>query len=319
MSSLLANMTKNELLECHRRISPFIHRTSVLTSHLIDDIAESNLFFKCENFQKMGAFKMRGATNAVMQLKEEQKAMGVVTHSSGNFAQALSLAARNLGVKAFIVMPKNAPMVKVKAVESYGGRIVFCDSNIKDREQTSQKIVEETGATFIHPSNDIDVILGNGTACMELLQDFMDLDYVIAPVGGGGLIAGTALAAHFFANDCKVIGAEPETVDDAYRSMNSGKIEMNQTSDTIADGLRTHLGNLNFPIILKHVESIITVEEHEIIQAMKLIYERLKIVVETSSSVALAAVLRQKETFRNKKVGIILSGGNVDLKRLPFI
>ncbi len=311
-------MNKKLLLDCQARITPYIHNTPVLSSHLINEIAHSELLFKCENFQKMGAFKMRGATNAIMQLSDSQKAQGVVTHSSGNFAQALSLAAKSLGVKAYIVMPKNAPKVKVEATKAYGGIITLCESTLVAREQTSLNIVEDTGAAFIHPSNNMDVIIGNSTASQELLQEQTDLDYIVAPVGGGGLIAGTALAAHFFGKDCKVIGAEPQNVDDAFRSFKSGIIEENLTNNTIADGLRTNLGNLNFPIIQKYVSQIVTVEEHEIIESMKLIYERLKIVVEPSSAVALAAVLKEKEFFKNKKIGVILSGGNVDLADLPF-
>ncbi|MEZ4793710.1 MAG: pyridoxal-phosphate dependent enzyme [Gelidibacter sp.] len=311
-------MTKELLLECHKNILPFIHRTSVLSSHLINGMVNANVLFKCENFQKMGAFKMRGATNAIMQLNELQKAKGVVTHSSGNFAQAISLAAKNLDVKAYIVMPENAPKVKVSAVKGYGGVITQCEPTIEAREKASDKIVQELGASFIHPSNDMNVIIGNATACLELLQDDPDLDYVVTPVGGGGLVAGTALAAHFFGANCKVVGAEPKAADDAFRSLKSGKIETNKTADTIADGLRTHLGDINFPIILKYVDSIITVEEEEIINAMRLIYERLKIVIEPSSAVAFAAILKEKEAFRNKKIGVILSGGNVDLNHLPF-
>ena len=278
----------------------------------------SELFFKCENFQKMGAFKMRGATNAILKLEQTQKNKGVVTHSSGNFAQALSLAAKNIGVKAYIVMPDNAPDVKVQAVKGYDGMITKCTSTIEAREAASRKIINDTGATFIHPSNDVEVILGNSTACLELLQDHHDLDYVIAPVGGGGLIAGTALSAYFFGNGCKVLGAEPKVVDDAYRSLKSGSIEFNDKTETIADGLRTHLGDINFPIIQKYVEGIITVEEDEIITAMKLLYERLKVVIEPSSAVAYAAILKEQELYYKKKIGIILSGGNVDLQKLPF-
>lgn len=311
-------MNKKLLLECQARITPYIHNTPVLSSHLINEIVHSELLFKCENFQKMGAFKIRGATNAIMQLSDTQKAQGVVTHSSGNFAQALSLAAKNLGVKAYIVMPKNAPKVKVEATKAYGGIITLCEPTLEAREQTSLNIVEDTAATFIHPSNNMDVIIGNSTASQELLLEHTDLDYIVAPVGGGGLIAGTALAAHFLGKDCKVIGAEPKNVDDAFRSFNSGIIEENLTNNTIADGLRTNLGNLNFPIIQRYVSQIITVEEYEIIEAMKLIYERLKIVIEPSSAVAFAAVLKEKEFFKNKEVGVILSGGNVDLTDLPF-
>lgn len=311
-------MNKTMLLECQERIFPFIYRTPVLSSRLLNEMIDADLVFKCENFQKMGAFKMRGATNAIMQLNTTQKAKGVVTHSSGNFAQALSLAAKNLGVKAYIVMPKNAPKVKVQAVMGYEGIVTKCESTLDAREATSNKIIKETSATFIHPSNDLNVIVGNSTAGLELLEDYNDLEYIVVPIGGGGLIAGTALSAHFFGTDCKVIGAEPKAVDDAFRSLKSGEIESNLTSNTIADGLRTQLGTINFPIIQKHVHSIITVEEHEIIDAMRLIFERLKIVVEPSSAVAFAAVLKEREFFKKKKIGIILSGGNVDLNTLPF-
>ncbi|PWI30878.1 serine dehydratase [Flavobacteriaceae bacterium LYZ1037] len=311
-------MNKQTLINCYQQIKPFVHRTPVLTSHLINDIVGADLFFKCENFQKMGAFKMRGATNAIIQLNKEQKSKGVVTHSSGNFAQALSLAAKSLGIKAYIVMPNSAPQVKVDAVIGYGGVVTHCESTLEARENAASQISQKSGATFIHPSNDLDVIIGNSTACLELLEDVADLDYIFTPVGGGGLIAGTALAAHYFGKNCKVIGGEPFEADDAYRSLISGKIETNKTANTIADGLRTQLGDINFPIIQKHVERIIRVQEHEIIDAMRLIYERLKIVIEPSSAVALAAVLKEKEQFKNKKIGVILSGGNIDLSKLPF-
>ncbi|MBS9460907.1 pyridoxal-phosphate dependent enzyme [Flagellimonas sp. 389] len=311
-------MNKTTLIECHNRIKPFIHNTPVLTSRLIDAMVNSKLFFKCENFQKMGAFKMRGATNAIMQLSDQQKDSGVVTHSSGNFAQALSLAAQSLGVKAYIVMPSNAPQVKKDAVKAYGGQIIECEPTLAAREKTTKKIAQGTGAIFLHPSNDDAVILGQGTACVELLECYPDLDYVIAPVGGGGLIAGTALAAQYFGNNCKVIGGEPFEVDDAYRSLISGVIETNKTTNTIADGLKTQLGDRNFPIIQQYVERIIRVTEEEIISAMQIIWERLKIVCEPSCAVALAAVLKEKHLFSNKKIGIIISGGNVDLGELPF-
>ncbi|WP_036382315.1 threonine/serine dehydratase [Muricauda sp. MAR_2010_75] len=311
-------MDKQLLIECHRRIKPFIHHTPVLTSRLIDEMVGAPLFFKCENFQRMGAFKMRGAANAIMQLSEKQKQNGVVTHSSGNFAQALSLAAHSLGVKAYIVMPHSAPQVKKNAVRGYGGQIIECEPTLEARELASKQIEEKYGATFIHPSNDTTVILGQGTACKELLESHPNLDYVVAPVGGGGLIAGTALAAHYFGNQCKTIGGEPFEADDAYRSLQSGQIERNSTANTIADGLKTQLGDRNFPIIQKHVEEIIRVTEKEIVSAMRLIWERLKIVCEPSSAVALAAVLKTKEKFTQKKVGILISGGNVDLDHLPF-
>ncbi|WP_452232310.1 pyridoxal-phosphate dependent enzyme [Lacinutrix sp. MEBiC02595] len=309
---------KEAILASHQRILPYIHQTPVLTSEGINAICGANLFFKCENFQKMGAFKMRGATNAILQLTEAQRSSGVVTHSSGNFAQALSLAAKNLGVPAYIVIPENAPQVKKDAVLSYQGKITTCASTLEARESTSDKIAKETGATFVHPSNDMDVIHGNATACLELLQAYPDLEMVLAPVGGGGLLAGTALATHYFSKNCLAIGGEPTEANDAFRSLKSGKIEVNITTNTIADGLRTHLGAINFPILQKHVHKIICVEEQAILEAMQLIYQRLKIVVEPSSAVALAVVLKNKNVFRNKTIGILLSGGNVDLQKLPF-
>jgi threonine dehydratase len=281
-------------------------------------MSEADIHFKCENFQKGGAYKIRGATNAVLQLSNAQKRNGVVTHSSGNFAQALSLAAKGAGTHGFIVMPSNAPQVKKDAVREYGGEIIESGPDPMARETMADKVLSEKQAVFIHPSNDEQVILGQGTAAVELLEDHPDLDFIVVPVGGGGLIAGTALAAHHFGNDCRVIGAEPYAVDDAYRSLESGKIESNETTDTIADGLKTQLGDKSFPIIQKHVDTIVRVTENEIIEAMRLIWERMKIVVEPSSAVALAAVLLEKERFAGKSLGIIISGGNVDLKKLPF-
>ena len=311
-------MNKSDLIECHNRIKPFIHNTPVIKSSLINEMAQADIYFKCDNFQKMGAFKMRGATNAILQLSEDEKRKGVVTHSSGNFAQALSLAADSVGVKAFIVMPSTATEIKKTAVKGYKGELVECEPNLKAREIAAQEIVKSRGATFIHPSNDNDVILGQGTACKELLNEYNNLEYVLTPVGGGGLIAGSALAAKYFGNNCKVIGAEPFEADDAYRSLKSGKIETNETTNTIADGLKTQLGDKNFPIILNEVHSIIRITESEIIESMRIIWERLKIICEPSCSLPLAAVLKNKEFFKDKKVGIIISGGNVDLNNLPF-
>ncbi|NCP51004.1 MAG: pyridoxal-phosphate dependent enzyme [Flavobacteriales bacterium] len=311
-------MNKEILLQVHTRIKPYIHRTPVLTSQLINDMVQAKVFFKCENFQKMGAFKMRGAANAILSLSSDEQAKGVVTHSSGNFAQALALAAKKIGVKAYIVMPKNAPQVKKNAVKTYEGEIIECDSNPIAREEMAVKVQKETGAKFIHPSNDDAVIYGQGTVAMELLENYPDLDYIFSPVGGGGLIAGTALAAHYFSKYCKVIGGEPINADDAYRSLLSGKIELNDSTDTIADGLRTNLGDRNFPIIKKYVEKIMRVEEEEIIAAMKLIWERMKIIIEPSSAVAFAALLKNKSDYKNKNIGIIISGGNVDIANLPF-
>ncbi len=311
-------MTKDDLKNCCESIKPYIHRTPIFTSSLLNKISGVQLYFKCENFQKMGAFKMRGAASAISKLSKAQKEKGVVTHSSGNFAQALSLAANGLGVKAYIVMPSNAPQVKKDAVKGYGGEIIECPPTLEEREKAATKIQKKKGATFLHPSNDIDVIIGQGTAAVEFLEDQPDLDYIFAPVGGGGLIAGTALAVHFYGNGCKVIGGEPFAVDDAYRSLQSGKIETNETTNTIADGLKTQLGDINFPIIQKHVSEIIRVEEQEIISAMRLIWERMKIIIEPSCAVPFAALLREKDRFQYKKVGIILSGGNVDIENLPF-
>jgi threonine dehydratase len=311
-------MNKIELEKIHQRIKPYVHNTPVLTSQIINKLCDAEVYFKCENFQKMGAFKMRGAVNAILCLNKEQKSKGVVTHSSGNFAQALSLASKYLDVDAYIVMPKNAPKVKKAAVRSYGGIIIESDSTITARETMAQKIQNEKGATFIHPSNDNQVIYGQGTAAIELLKEHDDLDYIMAPIGGGGLIAGTILAAENYSNRCKVIGTEPAEVDDAYRSLKSGKIELNNSFNTIADGLRTYLGSNNFPIIQQYIQEIICVDESEIIEAMKFVWERMKIVIEPSSAVPVAALIQNKEKFKNKKIGIIISGGNVDLSQLPF-
>ncbi len=309
---------KEDLLRCHRKIQPYIHRTPVLTSQALNKIAGAEIFFKCENFQRMGAFKMRGAAHAILNLTDEQKANGVVTHSSGNFAQAVSLSAKIMGIKAYIVMPHNAPQVKKDAVRGYGGIITECEPLIEVRQATTDKIAAETGASKLHPSNQVDVILGQGTAAIELLEDHPDLNVVMTPVGGGGLVAGTALATHFLGKNCKTIGSEPFAADDAYRSLQSGKIENNETANTIADGLRTILGNHNFPIIQQYVDKIIRVEEDKIVTAMRLIWERMKIIIEPSCAVPFAALLREKEQFAGQKIGIVLSGGNVDLGKLPF-
>ena len=309
---------KQLLADSYNRVKPYIHRTPVLTSHMLNDIAGCEIFFKCENFQRMGAFKMRGALNAIMQLSDEQRSKGVITHSSGNFAQALSLAAKELDIKAYIVMPKSAPLVKRSAVAGYGGQIVECEPNIKAREAAVAEIVVEEGCTFIHPSNDLNVILGQGTSAMELLEDISNLDYIFSPVGGGGLVAGTILAAKYYGPGCKVIGGEPANMDDAYRSLKAGEIIEENSGDTIADGLKTHLGDINFPIIKQDIEKITTVAEQEIIDAMRLIWERMKIIIEPSSAVAFAALLKERALCNGRKCGVIFSGGNVDLSKLPF-
>lgn len=309
---------KDDIIAVHKAILPYIQKTPLITSTTLDKMTGAKLFFKCENFQKMGAFKMRGATNAVQNLSTEQKAKGVVTHSSGNFAQALALSAKNMGIKAHIVMPSNSPQVKKDAVKGYGGTITECEPTLQAREATAEKIQRETGATFVHPFNDFNVVLGNATCAKELLENKPEVEFIIAPVGGGGLIAGTALSALSFNDKCTAIGAEPAAVDDAFRSMRSGKIEHNATTNTIGDGLKTSLGDITFNIIKHYVAEIITVSEQEIVDAMRLIWQRMKIIVEPSSAVALAAVLKTPKKFQNKNVGIILSGGNVDLKKLPF-
>lgn len=310
--------SKQFVLEAGKRVAPFVHRTPVLTSQLLNELSGAEVFFKCENFQKMGAFKMRGAINAIQQLSETQKKAGVVTHSSGNFGQALALAAKNLGVKAYIVMPSSTPKVKIEAVKAYGGLVTISEPTLEAREKSAASIVEEKGAVFLHPSNNLNVIVGQGTAALELLQDQPSLEYILSPVGGGGLLAGTALAAHYFGDNCRVVGGEPMEVDDAYRALKSGKIEYNTSANTIADGLKTNLGDINFPIIKELVSDIIRVGEDEIISAMRLIWERMKLVIEPSSAVPFAALIKEREKFKNKRVGIILSGGNVELSNLPF-
>lgn len=308
-----------DLLATHEAIHPFVHRTPILTNSSIDRMAGARLYFKCENFQRIGAFKMRGGASAALRFTPEQRERGLATHSSGNHAQAVAKAAQELGVPAYIVMPHDAPKVKVAAVESYGATVTYCNNTPTERQEALDEIVAETGAAFVHPFDDYGVIAGQATATMELIEDAEpQFDCIIAPVGGGGLLAGTALAAHYFSFGTKVFGAEPESVDDAFRSLASGKIELNPTNKTVADGLRTNLGERNFPIILDHVEKIFLVTEDEIVAAMRLIWERMKIIVEPSCAVPLAAVLRYPESFADHNVGIILTGGNVDVDRLPF-
>ena len=301
-----------------KRIAPYVHNTPVLTSSTIDSMLKATVYFKCENFQRGGAFKIRGAVNAILQLSEDERARGVITHSSGNFAAALALAASALDTKAYIVMPSNAPSVKRDAVAGYGAQIIDCQPTLKSRESTLIAQQKKKGATFIHPSNDMNVILGHATAVMELAKEVEQLDVVIAPVGGGGLLAGTALAVNHLHYYIETIGAEPFGADDAYLSLKTGKIQPSINPKTIADGLKTQLGDQNFPIIQKLVSKIIRVEEKEIIEAMKFIWERMKIVIEPSSAVAVAAMFRNSTEFKNRKVGVILSGGNVDLSNLPF-
>jgi threonine dehydratase len=301
------------------RIARMVHRTPVLTCQTLDHMAGARLFFKCENFQKVGAFKMRGATNAVFALGDDESARGVATHSSGNHAQALALAARMRGVPAYIVMPSTAPGVKRAAVEGYGAEIITCEPTLQAREETLATVVERTGAAFVHPYDNDRIIAGQGTAALELLEEVPDLDVVMAPVGGGGLLSGTALATRALAPKARVIAAEPTGADDAARSLAAGHIIPSVNPETVADGLLTSLGERNFPIIQENVTAIWTVDDPAIISAMKLVWERMKIIIEPSSAVCLAAVFERPAEVSGLKVGIILSGGNVDLERLPWI
>ncbi len=318
MKTLLTPPTLADIKEAQQRISEYAHRTPVLSSKQVNQKTDSQVFFKCENFQKVGAFKFRGASNAIFSLSDEEAAKGVATHSSGNHAQALALAARLRGIPAYVVMPENAPKVKVKAVKNYGAEVTFCESTLQARESTLEQVVAKTGATFIHPYNDARIIAGQGTAAMELLEDHPDLDMIIAPVGGGGLLSGTALAAKSIKTDIQVFGAEPANADDAYRSFQEGKLIPVKNPDTIADGLRTSLGELPFSLIRKYVDDIVTVPEESIIEAMRYVWERLNMVIEASCAVPVAAAFEEKIDIKGKKVAIIITGGNVDLDNLPW-
>lgn len=300
------------------RIRRHIHRTPVLSCAGIDRLVGARLFFKCENFQKVGAFKIRGATNAVLSLNERAAAAGVATHSSGNHAAALALAARLRGVPAYVVMPDTAPQAKKEAVAGYGAQVTFCAPTLEAREAGLARIVADTGAAFIPPYNDERIIAGQATAALELLADIPDLDLILTPVGGGGLVSGTALTVRSLSPSSRVIAAEPRGADDAYRSFRAGHIIPSVNPRTIADGLLTSLGDKTFAIIRDCVDDIVTVEEADIIRAMRLIWERMKIVVEPSAAVPLGALLSRSVDVQGKRVAIILSGGNVDLARLPF-
>ncbi len=307
-----------DIEKAHDRIRPFIHRTPVMTSKSINEIVGAELFFKCENLQKVGAFKFRGACNSVFALSDEEAKNGVCTHSSGNHAAALALAARMRGVPAYIVMPENAPEIKKKAVAGYGAQITFCEPTQAARESTLANVAHQTGATEIHPYNYFNVICGQGTAAKELIEETGDLDVVMAPVGGGGLLSGTALSTRALLPKARVIAAEPAGADDAFRSFYSKTLHPSVAPKTIADGLLTSLGSLTFPIVLENVDQIVTVSEESIVVAMRMIWERMKIIIEPSSAVPLAAILENKVDVKGQKVGIILSGGNVDLGKLPF-
>jgi threonine dehydratase len=307
------NITLQDIEAAHKRIARYIHRTPVLTSKSINEIAGCELYFKCENFQKIGAFKIRGGMNAALTVPADKLKNGLATHSSGNHAQAVAFAARELGTQAFIVMPNNSPAVKVAAVKGYGATITFCEPTQAARETALQKIVEETGAEFIHPYDDYRVITGQATCARELIEEAGPFDIMLSPVGGGGLMSGTALVTHYLLPGAIIYAAEPEGAADAVLSIASGKVEKAPFVKTIADGLQTTLSEKTLGIIRSYVKEILLVTEEEIKEALKLLYVRMKIVVEPSSAVPLAAVLKNKEKFAGKRTGIILSGGNVDL------
>ena len=311
-------LTLAAIRDAHERIRDRIHRTPVLTSTTLDGQSGGKLFFKCENLQKGGAFKARGATNAVFSLTDAEAARGVATHSSGNHAAALSRAAKLRGIPAYIVMPNNAPKAKRAAVERLGGKIVFCEPNIPAREAAAAKVIAETGATLIHPFDNLRVMAGQGTATLELLEQAPDLDIIVAPVGGGGLISGTAVAATSLKPGIRVIGAEPAGADDASRSFKAGKFIPITQANTIADGLRSSTSDRTFAEIRSHVSDIVTVTEDSIVAAMRAVWEVLKIVIEPSGAVPYAAIVENKIDVRGKRVGIILTGGNLDLDRLPW-
>ena len=303
----------------HDRIRPYIHRTPVLTSERFNAASGASLFFKCENFQKVGAFKARGATNAVFALDDETATRGVATHSSGNHAAALSRAAKLRGIAAHIVMPSNSSKVKVRAVEGYGGRIVFCEPNQQAREETCARVIAETGATMIHPFENENVMAGQGTLAIELLEDVPDLDLILCPVGGGGVLSGIAVAAKSLRPKIKIIAIEPAGADDAAQSFHEHRLVRQETKNTIADGLRTDLGAPNFALIERFVDDVVTVSDAAIVQAMRAIWETMKVVVEASAAVGYAAILEKKVDSRSKRVGIVLTGGNVDLDALPWM
>jgi threonine dehydratase len=310
--------TLADIKAAHARIKPFVHRTPVMTSSLLNEHFNCELFFKCENFQKVGAFKFRGATNAVLSLSAEEKSRGVVTHSSGNHAAALALAARMNGVKANIVMPENAPVVKKNAVAGYGAEITFCKPTQQAREENTRIIIERTGATLVHPYDNFNVICGQGTAALELLDEIKNLDIVVAPVGGGGLLSGTSACVKGINKNIRVIAAEPLNANDAYISFTTGKIAPSVNPLTVADGLLTSLSELTFAVIKENVDEIITAKEDTIIECMLLVWERMKIIIEPSSATVLAIIKENPEKFRGKKAGLIISGGNVDFRKLPF-
>jgi len=327
-TSAYANLTWQAILDAHARIQPRIHCTPVLTSASLDAMTGASLFFKCENFQRTGSFKIRGASNAILSLSEQEAARGIVTQSSGNHGAAVACAAAWRGVPAFIVMPKNAPSVKVRAIEAYGGKITFCEPKVSSRNEVCARVLAETGAALVHPFDNDRIIAGQATAAKELLEEIPDLDAVFAPVSGGGLLSGTCLGAKGVRPGIRVFGCEPERADDAYRSLNTGQLQSLESSDTIADGLRASLAPRTFAILRDNVERILLASEEEIIAGMRTVWERMKIIIEPSSAVAIAPLLKPgavaslhlstRADGARPKLGVIFSGGNVDLSSLPF-
>lgn len=311
-------VTLKDIEAAHERIRPHIHRTPVFTNNSLDELSGAELYFKCDNFQKAGSFKIRGATNTVEQLTIEELNRGVATTSSGNHGAALSMAVTRRGGKTKVVMPNNTPEIKINNVERNGGEVVWCEPEQESRESVLKELIEKTGAVVVHPYNDERIMAGQGTCAKELLEDHPELDVIVSPVSGGGLLSGTLLSSKALNTDIQVFGAEPAEADDAYRSLKLGKIVPNETINTICDGLRAQIGGLTFPVISNLVDDIITVTEEEIIDSMRMIWERLKMIVEPSSSITLGAVLKNKDKFNGKKVGLIISGGNVDLDHLPW-
>ncbi len=315
---MIPDLTLADIREAHERIRPYVHRTPVMASSALDALAGARIHFKCENFQRAGAFKARGAHNAVLSLTEAQAGRGVVTHSSGNHGAAVALAARNRGIPAFVVMPSTAAEVKKSAVARYGGRVTLCEPTQESRESTARRITEETGAHFVHPYDDLSVIAGQGTSALELLDEVPDLEVIICPVGGGGHLSGVAVAAKSVSRALRVVGAEPAAADDALRSFNAGRLISGGNPRTIADGLRSSLSERTFALIQAHVDEIVTVGEDAIVRAMRLVWEIMKIIIEPSAAVPVAALLERALEGRGRRIGVILSGGNVDMDRLPW-
>jgi threonine dehydratase len=318
MVELVESLNLDTIRAAHERIRPYIHRTPVLTSSWLNDACRASLFFKCENFQKVGAFKARGATNAVFALDDETARRGVATHSSGNHGAAVARAAKLRGIPAHIVMPSNSAKVKIRAVAGYGAQVVFCEATEQSREIKCAEVISQTGATLIHSFENEHVVAGQGTAAMELLEDIPDVDVIMCPVGGGGLLSGTAIAAKSMRPQIKVIAVEPENADDAAQSFRAGRRVVTKKTFTIADGLRTNIGEPNFAIVQRYVDDIVTVSEEAIVWAMRTIWETMKIVIEPSAAVPYAAIPERVIDVERKRMGIILTGGNIDLDALPW-